>query len=89
MSPQGMLRLGLLVGTLAVIAPAAAQQDYTLRRSLVVGGGALSSGGEYRLRSTAGAAIAGSSTANGQQLTGGFWHPAGARPARIFRDGFE
>lgn len=80
-----------LVGT----APAWAQSaggDFTLKKSVIAGGSATASGGEFQLNATLGQHDAGKMQGGDFTARGGFW-PAGTASAPdaegIFSDGFE
>lgn len=89
---RAFIRRGLFLLLLAPLLVAAQPSGgpYTLRKQ-TIGSGAESSGGPYRLVGTVGEPGAGTSTASGLRLTGGFhggFIGAGAGD-RIFCHGFE
>lgn len=62
--------------------------SYSLRKQVIAGGGATSSGGSYSLVGTIGQSVTGPTGAGATQLQQGF-HAGVAGPDELFNDGFE
>lgn len=77
----------------AVVAPAAAGEDYAITRSVVANGGGVVSASCYTLASTLGQPVAGTGTAKGgskqYRLTAGFLAGQSPLGERLFHNGFE
>jgi hypothetical protein len=62
--------------------------SYSLRKQVIAGGGAASSGGSYSLAGTVGQSVTGPTGSGASQLQQGF-HAGVAGPDELFNDGFE
>ncbi|MEM6574621.1 MAG: hypothetical protein AAF552_09280 [Pseudomonadota bacterium] len=63
---------------------------FEMRRSVMAGGGGLSTGGEFALEGTIAQPAVGTSFDGPYELSGGFWQgDSSSRPVLIFRDSYE